>query len=408
MRAPDTDKERSLGHVLTCVALLWLAGNGLRITILAVPPVIPLIHADLKLSETEIGILAGLPPVLLGLAAVPGSLLIARYGALKTVVIGLLATAIGSALRGAVPDVPTLDIVLLYAATILTGFGVAVMQPSMPPLVRAWLPHRIGFGTAVYTNGLLVGEVLPVALTIPVVLPLVGGSWRLGFVAWGVPVAIIALIVVAFAPRPSVPTAAASSAPRQWWPDWKSGLLWRLGLMLGSVNAMYFTTNTFIPDYLHHIGRGDLISTALTALNLGQIPASLMLLALAGRLERRRWPYVVAGAFCILSVLAIMTGVESLIIVGAAGVGFFAAGILVIMLALPPLLSAPHDVHRMSAGMFTISYSCAVVVPIGSGLIWDLTGIPAIAFAPIGLSALLLMLLPQTIDFNRHAIEEGQ
>jgi CP family cyanate transporter-like MFS transporter len=33
--------------------------------------------------------------------------------------------------------------------------------------VRGWLPHRIGFGTAVFTNGLLVGEILPVALTIP-------------------------------------------------------------------------------------------------------------------------------------------------------------------------------------------------------------------------------------------------
>ena len=52
------------------------------------------------------------------------------------------------------------------------------MQPSMPPLVRAWLPDRIGFATAVYTNGLLIGEVLPVALTLPLVLPLVGGSWR--------------------------------------------------------------------------------------------------------------------------------------------------------------------------------------------------------------------------------------
>ena len=67
----------------------------------------------------------------------------------------------GSALRGAAPDLG-----LLYGA-VVTGFGVAVMQPSMPPLVRAWLPDRIGFGTAVYTNGLLIGEILPVALTLP-------------------------------------------------------------------------------------------------------------------------------------------------------------------------------------------------------------------------------------------------
>ncbi len=61
----------------------------------------------------------------------------------------------------------------------LTAFGVAVMQPALPPLVRAWLPHRIGFGTAVYTNGLLVGEIIPVTLTGLLVLPLIGNSWRL-------------------------------------------------------------------------------------------------------------------------------------------------------------------------------------------------------------------------------------
>jgi len=77
-----------------------------------------------------------------------GSLLIARFGALNTLIGGLIATAAGSALRGAAPEIIT-----LYAATILTGFGVAIMHPSLPPLVRIWLPHRIGFGTAVFTNG---------------------------------------------------------------------------------------------------------------------------------------------------------------------------------------------------------------------------------------------------------------
>src|SRR5215468_6468806 len=175
------------GQFLVCVMLLWIAGAGLRVTILAVPPLIRLIHDDLGLTETEVGLLSGLPPVLFGLAAVPGSLLIARFGAVTAVVAGLLVTAIGSALRGAAPD-----FVLLCAATVLTGLGVAIMQPAMPPLVRTWLPERIGFGTAIYTNGLLVGEILPVALTLPLVLPLVAQSWRLAFAAWAIPVAAIA------------------------------------------------------------------------------------------------------------------------------------------------------------------------------------------------------------------------
>src|SRR5688572_31031176 len=39
-----------------------------------------------------------------------------------------------------------------------------------------------------------------------------------------------------------------------------------------------------------------------------------------------------------------------------------------------------EDVHRFTAGVFTISYACAVVVPVVSGGLWDLTGSPAMAF----------------------------
>jgi CP family cyanate transporter-like MFS transporter len=387
MHAPQP--ERGGGdagrQVLTSIALLWLAGNGLRLTILAVPPLIPAIHDEFQMSETQVGILAGLPVVLFAFAAIPGSLLIARFGALATAIIGLVVTGVGSALRGAAPDVW-----VLYGATIVTGFGVAVMQPSMPPLVRAWLPDRIGFATAVYSNGLIIGEILPVALMIPVVLPRVGGSWRLAFVAWGVPCLAIAAALYTLAPRP-VAARLDSSSPRKWWPDWRSSLLWRLGLMLGGVNAAYFSTNAFLPEYLNQLGRPDLIGPGLTALNVGQLPASFLLLALVGRVEKSAAAYLIFGVLTFTAALGIIFG-KGLVIVGAAAlVGFAASAVLILMLALPPLLSEPEDVPRMAAGMFTISYSCAVIVPIISGLVWDATGVPATGFVPIAVAALLII-----------------
>lgn len=63
---------RPQARFLTSLLLLWLAGTGLRLTILAVPPVIPLIHDALQLSATQIGILTGLPSMLFAFAAVPG------------------------------------------------------------------------------------------------------------------------------------------------------------------------------------------------------------------------------------------------------------------------------------------------------------------------------------------------
>jgi len=85
----------------------------------------------------------------------------------------------------------------------------------------------------------------------------------------------------------------------------------------------------------------------------------------------------------------------------AGMLGFADAIAFVLILALPPYLSAPDDAHRTAAGMFTVSYSCAVVVPIIGGLAWDASGIAPVAFVPIGLCALVLGVLPFWIDFRR-------
>jgi CP family cyanate transporter-like MFS transporter len=377
--------------------LLWLCGVCLRITALAIPPVIPLLHRDLNLSETDVGWLASLPPMLFALAAIPGAVLIARFGIVPALVVGLLLNALGSAARAALPNAA-----MLYATTIVMAAGIAIMQPALPPLVRAWFPQRIGFATAVYTNGLLVGETIAVALTIPLVLPLVNDSWRLSFVVWSMPVLITALLVLACAPRPRS-TNGAAAVRRAWWPDWQRPLIWRLGAILGSVNAMYFVTNAFLPDFLTAAGRPDLISSALTAENFCQLPASLVMLVVAGRLVKRPWAYVAAGALSLMSLVGIMTAGSGGWIVFWSGVlGFITTAILVLGLALPSVLSAPNDVPRTSAGMFTISYGIAMVLSVLGGWLWDFTHTPIAGFVPVALCAVLVMALASTANHPDH------
>ena len=91
------------------------------------------------------------------------------------------------------------------------------------------------------------------------------------------------------------------------------------------------------------------------------------------------------------------------VVAAAAVQGFSAAAILILGLALPPLLSPPDDVHRVSAAMFTISYGCAVVVPVISGFLWDSSGVAALAFAPIALCGVVLVILAPAITHVRPA-----
>src|SRR5262245_9452190 len=299
------------------VSLLWLAGVGLRLTILAVPPVISLIQVDLSLSGTEIGILSGLPVILFGIAALPGALLVARFGALATLVAGLLITGVASGLRGAV-----LDVAVLYSATILMSGGIAIMQPA---LVRQWLPGRVSFGTAVYSNGLLVAETVAVLLTIPIVLPLVDNSWRWSLAVWGAPLIVIAALTIVLAPPPKESAAIPPPKGRSWWPDWSSKLIWQIGLVFGAVNSTYFCSNGFLPGHLTAAGRADLIGSALTALNFGQLPASFALLVITDRLERRAWPFMLCGALMLLCVVGIAVTANLWTVFFAGMLGFLGA-----------------------------------------------------------------------------------
>jgi MFS transporter, CP family, cyanate transporter len=382
------------GSSLFRLAVLWLAGTNLRLTVLAVPPVLPLIHHEFALSERAVGALSGLPVLLFGLAAIPGSLLIARLGARRAAITALLFVAAASAARGV-----GLSALVLFAMTFVMAAGIAVVQPALPSLVGGWFPTQPGFATAVYANGLLIGEALPAALTIPLVLPMVGGGWPASFAVWAIPVAATAALL-ALCPEPSKSAASTSpETPARWWPDWRSRELWQVGLMQGGTGGLYFASNALIPDYLHAIGRPGLVTAGLSALNIGQLPASLLLLLMARRLGGSKATVVGIQLVGLAGIAALLAGRPLSIIVGAGVIGFCCAFTLVVTLALPPQLVEAGDVHRLSAATFTIAYALSCVVPIIAGAIWDMTGLPAAGFLAPAIAAGIVLAAASTFRF---------
>jgi CP family cyanate transporter-like MFS transporter len=392
-----------VGRLIRLMFVLWLAGVAMRMTILAMPPVIPQVHAELHMSETQVGLLIGLPLALFAIAAVPGSLLIARIGLISAVIIGMVIAALASGARAAAVDVAT-----LYAASIVTGFGVAIMQPAMPTLVRTWLPSHIAFGTIAYTSGMLMGSMFSTVLTIPVVLPLLGGSWRRDLLVWA---ALSLLIVPAFyllSPKTTGPQAAGNAIGGRWWPDWKNPVVWLLGLTFGSNNSAFFSTNAFLGEFLSSQGKPELLGAALGWLNGAQIITPFILLLMADRMQRKAWPFLIFGPLLLVSFLGLMFIPSTLwIIINSAMVGFTTAITLIATLALPPVLAAPADVPRTAAGMFTVSYTIAIIVPTISGALWDATGVPWTAFVPLCVCAVVLTVLGTVVARYKPAFEKG-
>jgi CP family cyanate transporter-like MFS transporter len=192
----------------------------------------------------------------------------------------------------------------------------------------------------------------------------------------------------------------AFTGPRRWWPDWRDPLTWKLGLISGFASSLYFGTNAFLPDFLAARGHAELLGPSLSALNWVQIPASILMLLFAGRITRKRWPFIALGSTATLAVVGLLFMSPAWIIAWSGVLGFCNAFMLILTLALPPLIAKPEDVSRLAAAVIAIGYLAAFLMPIVGGLAWDITGVAHAAFAPILGYAVVAIALSATLDFG--------
>lgn len=411
--APTTGDERITSPwrtVLVC-ALIVLAGFNLRAIILAVPPVLPFIQRDLQLSYTETGLLTALPTLVLGCASWFSGLLAERIGPRACVTIGLVLLAVGSILRAFWPTVFS-----LFLFTVLLSLGIAVAQTAAPILTRRWFPLHIGIVSALFTDGLIIGETAGAGITVPLMGQVFGkDAWATTFIFWGVPVVVLLALWLWLTPpasatgsasRPlregvSVPTTTQDGAP-----SIKPARVNRLhlGIMLGANSLIYFGMNGWIAPYNQAIQHAELTPFSLTVLNAAQLPVSLGVTFFAQRLAGRRWPFVATGVICAVAIAGWVFTPAELEPLWAALLGGSSAFVFTLGIALPPLLAKPNEVARLTGLTLSLTYIVAFVGPFVGGQLWDILHLPAVAFLPVAIASVTLMilgaLLPSRAAFN--------
>jgi MFS transporter, CP family, cyanate transporter len=361
----------------------------LRTVILGVPPTLPALHRALNLSYSAAGLLTSVPVLLMAAGAIPGAYLVSRVGARRAVAVGLALVALGAGLRGAFPNTA-----LLFTFTAVLALGIAVAQPAMPSLAQTWFPARIGRAIAIYSNGLLVGEVIAASITLPLLLTPFG--WQAALAAWALPAAIVLglWLIVTPASEGALPTA------RAWLPDWRSGRMLRVGLLMGGASLVYFGMNSWIPDTLDARHAHGLIPLTLGALNAMQLPVSLWLTLRGDAMLGRRWPYVVAGVGSILAVTGYALAPVEMAPFWAGLAGATSSLAFILNLGLPALFS-PSEVARTSGFMFTVGYGAAFFGPALGGIAWDWSGQFRLALLPMLVGALAMLAFGATLPRSR-------
>ncbi|HET9921009.1 MAG TPA: MFS transporter [Ktedonobacteraceae bacterium] len=382
-------------RIVVCI-LITLVGINLRSVILGVPPVLPLIKHDLALSYTATGLLTALPTLVLGLTAWPSGLLADRIGPRTCVTLGLALLGAGALLRAAWANP-----FALFLFTILLSVGIALSQTAVPILARRWFPSHIGMVSALFSDGLIIGETIAAGLTVPIMLLFLGkDAWAGTFILWGIPIVVLLVFWLWLAPSaaPTLKTVretsttttterAASVAKKP------AVNAWHLGIMLGANSLIYFNMNGWIAPYNQAIHHAELTPLALAILNAAQLPSSLAVTVVAQRFAGRRFPFIGAGIVCAISIAFWVFGPAGLEPLWAALLGASSALVFTLGIALPPLLALPEQVARLTGFTVSLTYCIAFIGPYLGGQLWDIFHLPALAFLPVAIASVVLIVL---------------
>lgn len=400
-----SERVTGRGRVLIVFALIVFVGVNLRSVILSISPVLPIIQRDLDLSYTATGLLTSLPLLLMGAVALPAGLLAGRLGGRRIVALGLALLAGGAVLRSVWPAA-----VPLYLFTIVLSLGITLTQTTVPVLARQWFPARIGLVAALFTDGLILGETLGAAFTLPLMQRFFGGDgWPGALLLWAIP-AVLALALWLWLAPPAAATSpgsrrAAQSAPAATTPGnapARRVSALQLGILLGAGSLVYFAMNAWIPPYNQAIGATSATPLALGVINAIQLPVGLAVTIFAQPLAGRRWPFVVAGIICVVAIVGWVAAPVAWQPLWAALLGGSSSCVFVLGIALPALLADRATVARLTGATLTLSYGVAFLGPLLGGSFWDITRHPGAAFAPVAIASLLLIALGATLPARAH------
>jgi CP family cyanate transporter-like MFS transporter len=233
------------------VPLLLLAGVllvalNLRGPLVAVAPVVGDLRRDLHVGAGTIGLLTSIPVLCFGLAAPFASLLIARTGVHRAVVVSMAGVLLGTLLRSA--DGPAGAI----AGTVVIGLGITVGNVVVPVVIGRDFPGATSLVTAAYTAALNIGSTLTSALTAPLA-ELVG--WRWALVAWGLLIAVAGVVWTAALRRQVARgSATADDAPPPPPPPgpslWRRAATWGLTIAFAGQAFSYYGATAWLPTLL--------------------------------------------------------------------------------------------------------------------------------------------------------------
>lgn len=256
-------------------AIVFLVGLNLRPMLAIIGPLFPVLQQQTGLSATAFSLMTTLPVAMMGLVALSGPWLIARFGPVTGIAIGLLCLTLACLWRGL-----NLTSAQLMLTALAGGAGIGVIQAMMPALIRQRFADAAATLMALFSTGIMAGAALTAASAEPLfsllglqpALALSGGLTLIALLIW--------LIAVRRSPQVSLVSEAMTlPAPRT--------LL--LTLFFGIGTGAYTLVLAWLPPFYIQLGWSARHSGyLLAALTLTEVVAGFIVTATLHHFPDRR------------------------------------------------------------------------------------------------------------------------
>ena len=362
-----------------------LVAANLRPAITGVGPVLDDIREGTGMSAAAAGLLTTLP--LLAFAAISpvAPALGRRLGTERVLQLALVVLAVGLLVRSAGP------IAAIFAGTVLLGAAIAVGNVLLPGFVKQDLPQRAGLLTALYTTtmaalaGLASGVSVPLAET-------AGLGWRGSLASWSL-LAVVSLGVWFPYARRSRPTASPEGG-RARIRLRRSLLAWDVTLFMAMQSALFYGLITWLPTILEEDGMSASAAGWMLALmQVASLVTTMLAPILAGRGVSQPGLVLASALLTLLSFVGLWTLGSSAAAVWVIplGLGTGAHFSLALTFLVLRAVDARHT-SSLSGMAQSGGYLLAAAVPVGLGLVHDLTGswdLPLVMLAGTGVGVLV-------------------
>lgn len=297
--------------------LLALIGTGhffSHFYLIVLPPLFPLLEAELGVGYAALGLLMTLPNLATMLLQTPVGFLVDRLGARWPLVIGLIVMGGAVAGAGVAPGYG-----VLMALTVLMGVGNSVFHPADYAILAARIePGRLGRAFSIHTfAGSLGWAVSPAVVVFLTAL----WSWRVALVIAGLSGVAMALVILIQGRDLDAPAAARRTTQPA--PAPAPGKRGSLGLLLSAPMLLLFVymmmsaistsgLNGFTVTALVKLHGADLVTAnaALTALLIASAVGVLAGGVLADRV--RRHDLIISAGFFVAASFLVVIGLISL------------------------------------------------------------------------------------------------